>query len=86
MSDRPVAEIRAEQQRRAGRPRDGVTPEWLNRTQTACVVAAGDGTPLHDWRLISEEPLHPTDEAGANYRRRWYCRRCRLVEEWASVL
>lgn len=39
----------------------------------------------HDWRLIEETRRRRQHEEGVtNYRRRWYCTRCRLVEDWTS--
>jgi hypothetical protein len=41
----------------------------------------------HDWVLISETPLRERDDEDGrpNWCRRWYCRRCRLIEEWTSA-
>jgi hypothetical protein len=50
--------------------------------EAECVYVDGVQQP-HDWRLIGEEPREVDDER-PTFRRRWYCTRCRLVEQWTS--
>jgi hypothetical protein len=67
------------------------TIDW--RTHTNAERSDGTDVPclsfegveqLHDWTLIVEAPRGRDEDGRERFARRWYCRRCRLVEQWTS--
>ncbi len=63
----------------------GENAEYEDGTTQGCFSSPDVVTGDHDWRLISEETTRLREDDGrANFTRRWYCTRCRLVEDWTS--